>query len=304
MAGPLIECVPNFSEGRDRGIVEKIVSAISSAPGAVLLAWEHDEDHNRAVVTFAGPPDAVVEGAVRGVEQAVKLIDLRRHSGAHPRIGAADVAPFVPVRGVTLEECAAIARRAGGEIWRRLGVPVYFYEAAALHPGRRNLADVRRGGFEGLREAVRANPERRPDVGGPELHPTAGAVAVGARRFLIAYNINLASQDVRVARRIAGRIRESSGGFPHVKALGLELPSRKTVQVSMNLTNFEETPVERVFEAVEDEARRNGTAAASSEIIGLIPRRAFELAPEFYRRAANFTPQTILENRLAALESK
>lgn len=292
MAGPLIECVPNFSEGRDRAVVEKIASAVSSAAGVKLLAWEMDEDHNRAVVTFAGPPEAVAAGALKAAEAAVDLIDLRLHTGEHPRIGAVDVIPFVPVRDVTLADCAGLARSVGGEIWRRFGVPVYFYEAAALRPERRNLADVRR--------EVRRGPTHPPDVGGPEAHPTAGAAAVGARKFLIAYNINLASRDVRIARRIAGSIRQSSGGFAHVKALGLELRSRGLVQVSMNLVDFEQTPVERVFETVVSEAARHGVAVASSEIIGLIPQRAFDLAPGFYRRAANFAPELILENRLSS----
>ena len=310
MAGPVIECVPNFSEGRDPGKVQRIASAISSVPSVSLLAWERDADHNRAVITFAGPPEAVAEAALKGVEQAVKLIDLNLHAGEHPRIGAADVVPFVPVRDVTMEECAEIARSAGREIWNRVGVPVYFYEAAALRADRRNLADVRRGQFEGLRRGMESDPDRLPDVGGPSLHPTAGAVAVGARKFLIAYNINLASRDVRIARRIAGKIRQSSGGFAHVKAMGVELRSRGMVQVSMNLTEFEDTPVDCVFEAVEAEAGRCGVAVASSEIVGLIPQRAFNLAPEFYRRAGNFTDEVILENRLKsplsldALESR
>ncbi len=291
MAGRLIECVPNFSEGRDRAVVEKIASAAGAAAGVTLLAWEMDGDHNRSVVTFAGEPEAVAEGAFRAAEAAVGLIDLGLHAGEHPRIGAADVIPFVPVRGATLADCAAIAWSAGGEIWRRLGVPVYFYEAAALRSERRNLAWVRR--------EVRRGPAQPPDVGGPAPHPTAGAAAVGARKFLIAYNINLASRDVRIARRIAAMIRQSSGGFAHVKALGLELRSRGLVQVSMNLVDFEQTPVERVFETVESEAARHGVAVASSEIVGLIPQRAYDLAPGFYGRAANFAPGLILENRLA-----
>jgi glutamate formiminotransferase len=300
----LIECVPNFSEGRDAATVEAIAGAIRSVPGITLLDRQLDPDHNRSVITFAGPPEAAAEAAVRAVGQATALIDLNRHQGAHPRIGAADVVPFVPLRGVTLSDCAGLARSAGERIWKRLGVPVYFYGAAALRPDRRNLADVRRGQFEGLREEVQRNPDRRPDLGEARLHPTAGATAVGARRFLIAYNINLTTPDLALARQIARKIRDSSGGFPRVRAMGVLLGSRGLAQVSMNLTDFERIPVDCVFEVVENEARRAGAGVASSEIVGLIPRKAFDLAPEFYRRAANFRPEVILENRLAGLESK
>jgi glutamate formiminotransferase len=302
--GELVECVPNFSEGREDEKVEAIAGAIGSASGIVLLDRQLDADHNRSVITFVGPPESVAEAAVRGVGQAVALIDLNRHQGAHPRIGAADVVPFVPLRGVTLDDCVRLARTVGEQVWRRLGVPVYFYEAAAMRPDRRNLAEIRRGQFEGLREEVQSDPDRRPDVGEARLHPTAGATAVGARRFLIAYNINLSTPDVEIARQIAGKIRHSSGGFPHVKAMGLWLGSRGLSQVSMNLTDFERIPVDCVFEVVENEAARLGVKIASSEIVGLVPRKAFDMAPEFYRRAANFQPEVILENRLAALESE
>jgi glutamate formiminotransferase len=271
----------------------------------VLLLDQHvDPDHNRSVVTFAGPPDAVVEGAVRGVERAVSLIDLRRHDGVHPRIGAADVVPFVPLQGLTLKDCARLAVRAGDEIWRRCGVPVYLYEAAARRPDRVNLAALRRGRFEGLREKVLTDPGCRPDIGGPALHPSAGATAVGARNFLIAYNVNLAGAGVEIARQLAGRIRHSSGGFPGVKALGVEIVSRGLVQVTMNLTDFEHTPLDLLFETIESEAKRLGAGIASSEIVGLVPRRAFEMAPRFFERAENFRPGVILENRLAAIQSR
>ncbi len=299
MSRRLIECVPNFSEGRDAGVVRAIESAVASTAGVAVLGCESDPDHNRSVITFAGEPGAVVDAALAAAAEAVRRIDLNRHTGVHPRIGALDVLPFIPVRGSTLEDCAAAAWAAGERLWRELGVPVYFYEAAARRPGRRNLADVRRGQFERLRQDAAASPERWPDLGGPAPHPTAGATAVGARKFLIAYNINLATKDVRIARRIAAKIRESSGGFRHVKALGLELASKRLAQVSMNLVDYEDTPVECVFETVEAEAARSGVAVASSEIIGLIPRRAFDMAPEFYRRAANFREDLILEERLA-----
>ncbi len=304
MRGELVECVPNFSEGRDRRKVEAIAAAMGSATGVTLLDRELDADHNRSVITFAGPGEAVAEAAVRGVGQAVALIDLSRHQGVHPRIGAADVVPFIPLKGVTLEDCVRIARSVGEEIWRRFGVPVYFYEAAALRRDRRNLAELRRGQFEGLREEVLSNPDRRPDLGDARLHPTAGATAVGARGFLIAYNINLATADVEIAQQIARKIRHSSGGFPHVKAMGVLLGSRGLAQVSMNLTHFEQIPMDCVFEAVESEAARRGVKVASSEIVGLVPKKAFDMAPEFYRRAANFHRGIILENRLKALESK
>lgn len=303
MPRELIECVPNFSEGRDAGIVEAIAAAIRSAPGVIVLDRAMDSDHNRSVITFAGPPEAVAEAALRGVGQAVALIDLNRHRGVHPRIGAADVVPFVPWQGVTLADCARVAAQVGQEIWRQFEVPVYLYEAARRRPERADLAHVRRGQFEGLRDAVESDPGRRPDIGAARLHPTAGATAVGARKFLIAYNINLATPDVDVADGIARRIRQSSGGFPCVKAMGVPLASRGLAQVSMNLTDFERIPVDCVFEAVEAEAARCGVRIASSEVVGLIPARAFDMAPEFYRRAANFSSDLLLENRLAALES-
>jgi glutamate formiminotransferase len=288
----LVECVANFSEGRDASVVEAIAAAIGSSAGVQVLDRHVDADHNRSVITFAGPPGATVEGAVRGVECAASLIDLRRHEGVHPRIGAADVVPFVPLQGLTLEDCVCLAVRAGNEIWRRCGVPVYLYEAAARWPDRVNLAALRRGRFKDLQENV-------PDIGGPALHPSAGATAVGARNFLIAYNVNLAVAGVEIARQIAVRIRHSSGGFPGVKALGVDLASRGLVQVTMNLTDFEHTPLDLLFETIESEANRLGASIASSEIVGLVPRRAFEMAPRFFERAENFRPDVILEHRLA-----
>jgi glutamate formiminotransferase len=301
--GGLIECVPNFSEGRDASKVEAIAAAIRSVAGVALLDQNLDVDHNRSVITFAGDPEAVADAALGGVAEAVRLIDLTRHRGVHPRIGAADVVPFVPLRGVTLEDCVNIARRVGDQIWTRLGVPVYFYEAAAQRGDRRNLAELRKGQFEGLREEGLTSQARQPDLGGARPHPTAGVTAVGARKFLIAYNINLATREVEIARQVAGRIRHSSGGFRHVKAMGVLLESQGLAQVSMNLTDFEEIPVDSVFEAVEYEAERRGVKVASSEIVGLIPKQAFEMAPDFYRRAANFRADVILETRLAELKS-
>jgi glutamate formiminotransferase/formiminotetrahydrofolate cyclodeaminase len=296
----LVECVPNFSEGRDAARVEAIVAAMKDGTGVWILDREMDPDHNRSVVTLAGEPEAVAEAVLRGVGRAAELIDLREHQGAHPRLGATDVVPFVPVQGITLEECVALAHRVGREIWERYRIPVYFYEAAALRADRVNLEDVRRGQFEGLREEVLRNPERAPDVGGPALHPSAGATIVGARKFLIAYNINLGTSDLSVARNIARAVRFSSGGLRFVKAMGVELTTRGIVQVSMNLTDFEQTPIYRVFELVRREAERYGVAVVGSEIVGLVPGRALEMAADFYLRLEHFQPEQIFERRLAA----
>ena len=290
MAGPLIECVANFSEGRDAATVRAIEDAIASSAGVLLLRAERDADHNRSVITFAGPPDAVSEGALRGIAVAVERIDLRKHSGVHPRMGAADVVPFVPLEGATLADCAAIARRTGEEVWKRFQVPVYFYEAAAMSGERRHLENCRRGGFE--------SPKLTPDLGGPTLHPSAGACIIGARKLLIAFNINLQTDDVKVAREIARTIRASSGGMPFVKALGLPLAGRGLAQVSMNLTDFEQTPLHEVFDAVQHEAAARGVAVAGSEIIGLVPKKALEDAAAHYLKCENFESGLVLENRL------
>jgi len=297
VTGALIECVPNFSEGRDPEKVGAIVEAIRSA-GAAVLGQTSDPDHNRSVVTFAGHPDAVAEAAFRGVARAVDLIDLRTHHGVHPRLGAADVVPFVPVREASMQDCIRVAERIGERVWRELGVPVYLYEAAARRPDRVRLEDVRRGQFEGVREEVRTNPARVPDFGGAELHPTAGASIVGARNFLVAFNVNLATSDVSIARQIARSVRASSGGLPHVKAMGVLLASRGLAQVSMNLTDFETTPLHRVYTAVAQEAARLGVGIAGSEIIGLVPRRALEQVAEAFLRLENFRTGMVLENRL------
>jgi len=295
----IVECVPNFSEGRDASKVDAIVEAIRSVRGIAILDRELDADHNRSVVTFAGPATAVVEAAFRGVERAIGLIDLRHHTGVHPRIGACDVVPFVPVEGVTLDDCVRLANELGARLWERLHVPVYLYEAAARRPDRLNLENIRRGQFEGLREEVHTNPDRRPDFGDAELHPSAGATVVGARKFLIAYNINLNTTDVAIAKRIAKAIRFSSGGFRYVKSMGVPLASRNLAQVSMNLTDFEQTPIYRVFEAVRAEAARYGASIVGSEIVGLIPKRALEMTAEWYLQVENFHSSLVLENRLA-----
>jgi len=296
----LVECVPNFSEGRDASKVDAIVAAMREVPGVFLLDRESDADHNRSVVTLAGEPEAVGEAALRGVGKAAELIDLTRHSGAHPRLGATDVVPFVPVEGVTLEDCVALAKKVGREIWERYRIPVYFYEAAAQRPERANLENIRKGQFEGVREEVLRNPDRSPDVGDPRLHPTAGATVVGARKFLIAYNINLNTPDIAIAKRIAKDIRFSNGGLRYVKAMGVDLKARNLAQVSINLTDFEQTPIHRVFEMVKREAERYGVAIVGSEIVGLVPKRAIELTVDFYLQLENFSPAQVLENRMEA----
>jgi len=298
MNGQVVECVPNFSEGTDARRVEAIVAAMR-VEGVHLLDWSMDADHNRSVVTLAGEPAAIVEAAIRGVGKAVELIDLTRQQGAHPRIGAADVIPFVPVSGVKLEHCALLARQAGLEIWRRFGVPVFFYEAAAARPDRANLEDVRRGQFEGLKEAVRKESARRPDLGGPGLHPTAGACAVGARKFLVAYNLYFDSADVAMARAIARDIRAASGGLKGVKALGALVQGR--AQLSMNITDFEATPISQVHQAVTALALRHKTEITDAEIVGLIPEAACERQSAWIRQLTGFDPQTkILEHRLGS----
>jgi glutamate formiminotransferase len=295
----LIECVPNFSEGRDRERIEALVAAMSGIKGAWVLDLHSDPDHNRSVVTLAGEPEPVTQAALRGVAKAAELIDLRRHTGEHPRIGAIDVLPFVPLEGISMESCVALARHAGEEIWARHQIPVYFYEEAAMRPERKRLESVRSGEFEYLRDAVLRNADRTPDIGGPALHPSAGAVAVGARKFLIAYNINLDTPDVSVARKIARVIRASSGGLPHVKAIGVALKERKLVQVSMNLADFEQTSIRRVFDAVRLEAGRHGCSIHSSEIVGLVPRKALDLDHAADLRLEDFSPaKKILETRL------
>jgi glutamate formiminotransferase len=294
----LVESVPNFSEGRVIAKVDAIVNAICSVPGVYLLKRESDADHNRSVVTLAGEPEAVREAVVLGVGKAAEMIDLTRQTGAHPRIGATDVVPFVPIDGVTIEDCVKLAHEAGEQIWKRYHIPVYLYEAAAQWPERTNLENIRRGQFEGLREEVQRNPQRAPDYGEPRLHPTAGATVVGARKFLIAYNINLATTDVEVAKRIAKTIRFSSGGMPCVKAMGVDLRARNLAQVSMNLTDFETTPVHTVFERVKSEAERAGVGIVGSEIVGLIPRRAIEMTAEHFLKVENFSSAQVFENRL------
>jgi glutamate formiminotransferase len=290
MPRQLVECVPNFSEGRDAAKMDAIVQAILTVPDVVLLDRESDADHNRCVLTFVGPPAAVADAALRGVEKAVELIDLTKHRGAHPRIGAADVVPFIPIEGVTLEECVRLAERVAAEIWSKLRVPVYLYESAAKRPDRVNLALVKEMGVVA---------ERAPDVGDAVCHPTAGATVVGARKFLIAYNVNLGTPDVAIAKKIAKTIRFSTGGFRFVKSMGVMLGTRNLAQVSINLTDFEQTPMHLVFETVRREAERWGVPVVGSEIVGLIPKKSIEMSADYFLRFENFRPELVLENRVA-----
>jgi glutamate formiminotransferase/formiminotetrahydrofolate cyclodeaminase len=294
----LIECVPNFSEGRDKAKVDAIIEAMK-VDGVYLLDREMDSDHNRCVITIVGDRDAIAEAAIRGVGKAAELIDLTKHQGAHPRMGASDVIPFIPIEGVSLEDCVQIARHVGQEIWKRYQIPIYFYEAAALSPERTNLENIRRGQFEGIRDEIATNPARKPDVGEARVHPTAGATVVGARKFLIAYNVFLNTTDVDIAKKIAKAVRFSNGGMRFVKGAGF--PVRGLAQVSMNLTDFEQTPIARVFEFVKREAARYGVMPVSSEIVGLIPKKALEDAAEWFLQVENFDSSLILENRLSAV---
>jgi glutamate formiminotransferase / formiminotetrahydrofolate cyclodeaminase len=279
--------------------MDAIVQAILGVSEVVLLDRESDSDHNRCVLTFVGPPAAVLEAAFRGVEKAVELIDLTKHQGAHPRVGAADVIPFIPIEGVTLEECVRLAERLAGEIWSKLSVPVYLYESAARRPERVNLENIRRGQFEALVQEMGKVAERAPDVGEAVCHPTAGATVVGARKFLIAYNVNLGTPDVTIAKKIAKTIRFSNGGFRYVKSMGVMLGTRNLAQVSINLTDFEQTPMHLVFETVRREAERWGVPVVGSEIVGLIPKKAIEMSAEYFLRYENFRPELVLENRVA-----
>ena len=294
----IVECVPNFSEGRRREVIDQIAEAIATVPHVHVLDVQSDADHNRTVVTFAGEPEAVEEAAFRGIEKAAELIDMNLHQGEHPRMGAADVAPFVPIKGVTMEDCVAIARRVGERVGRELDIPVYLYERAATRPERRNLADVRRGEYEGIKAEIATKPEREPDFG-PKHVGKAGATAIGARAPLIAYNVYLNTDDVEVAKAVARAVRHSSGGLRYVKALGLLVKGQ--AQVSMNLTDYRQTPVHRVVEMIHREAARYGVSVVESELIGLIPNEALAAAAEFYLQMGDFSSHQILENRLADL---
>ncbi|MDQ3665772.1 MAG: glutamate formimidoyltransferase [Acidobacteriota bacterium] len=298
----LVECVPNFSEGRKIEIVARLADAIARVETTCVLDTHIDPDHNRSVITFVTAPEMVVEAAVRVVALAAELIDMRQHTGQHPRLGATDVLPFVPVRGVTLDDCVKLAHQAGERIARELCIPVFFYERAALKRDRVNLEDVRRGALELLREQIAHEPTRAPDVGPLSVHETAGAIAVGARPFLIAFNVNLRTSDLAVARQIARSVRARHGGLPFLKALGFELSTRGLVQVSMNLVNYGETGMHQAYDAVRREAGKLGVEIVSTEIVGLVPENALDRDAEYYQKLENFTTDKILESRIRACE--
>ena len=293
----LVECVPNFSEGRRPESVQSIADAISSVETACVLDTHIDPDHNRSVITFVATPERVVEAAVNAVRRASELIDMRTHQGEHPRLGATDVLPFIPVRGVTMDDCVRIAHEAGAVIAKDLSIPVYFYERAARRPERVNLEDVRRGALELLREQI-TNPERAPDEGQPRVHESAGAIAVGARPFLIAFNVILRSTDIAIARQIARAIRARNGGLPFVKALGFRLHSRELVQVSMNLINYEVTGMTAAYEVVQRQADFLGVEIDSAEIVGLVPRNALDRNAAYFTKLENFSDAKILEHQI------
>ena len=292
-----VQCVPNFSEGRRRDVVESIADEMRVA-GAKVVDVEMDPDHNRSVITLVGEPEAVAEAMFKGARKAVALIDMESHRGEHPRIGAVDVVPFVPLRNVTMAECVELARRFGRRLAEELGVPVYLYEEAATRPQYRNLADVRKGEYEGLKADILTNPDRRPDFGPSKLHGSAGATAVGARMPLVAYNVNLDTSDLRIAKRIAKRVRERDGGLPFVKALGFEIRERGFVQVSMNLTNHHVTPVWKAYEEVEREARALGVKVLGSEVVGTIPMEALVACASRHLGLEKFDSRQVLESRL------
>jgi glutamate formiminotransferase len=296
---PLVECVPNFSEGRKPETVQSISETIAVVETACVLDTHIDPDHNRSVITFVASPEHVVEAAVQAVRRAAELIDMRMHHGEHPRLGATDVLPFIPISGVTMDDCVRLAHEAGKRIATELSIPVYFYERAARRPDRVNLEDVRRGMLELLREQITTNPDRVPDEGAAVVHNTAGAIAVGARPFLIAFNVVLRSDDITLARQIAKAIRASSGGLPSVKALGFRLATRSCVQVSMNLVNYEVTGMETAYEAVRREAEQLGVEIDSAEIVGLVPRAALNREAAYFSKLQDFSEAKILENQIA-----
>lgn len=303
MASSWIECVPNFSEGRRQEVMEEILQPFRATPGCFLLDQRPDKDHNRLVVSLIGEPQALCRALLQAAKAAVERIDLNQHTGAHPRMGAVDVIPFVPLPGTSMESCIELARDFGRMLHQETGVPVYFYEEAALKPERKRLEMVRKGQFEGLREEI-SLPERHPDVGPARIHPTAGATAVGARKFLIALNVNLRSRDLRIAQNIAKAVRASSGGLGHVKAMGVDLAEQEMVQVSMNLVDFEKNPIYRVVEMVRTEARRWGVEVAGCEIQGLVPAAALLESAAFYLQLHDLEPSKVIEMALLELLGK
>ena len=293
----IIECVPNFSEGKDQEKIAQLVKEVVSTEGVKLLDYSSDKDHNRTVITFCGDAKGVKEAAFKLIKRASEIIDMRYHKGEHPRIGATDVVPFIPVKNVTMEECVQIAREVGERVGKELNIPVYLYEEAATTPERKNLENIRRGEYENFFEKIK-QPEWKPDFGPQEMNPKSGATAIGARNFLIAYNVNLATDNIEIANKIAKAIRFSSGGYRYVKAIGVNLKERGIVQVSMNLTDFNKTPIYRVFETIKAEASRYGVNVIGSEIIGLVPAKALFDVADYYLRIENFSENMVLENRI------
>lgn len=294
----LVECVPNFSEGRNPQVIAAIVGEIESVEGIQMLDQEMDKDHNRAVITFVGEPEPVLEAAFKAMAKATELIDMEKHHGEHPRMGATDVVPFIPISGITMEECVELAKRLGERVGRELQIPIYLYESAATRPERENLADIRRGEYEGIKATIETDPDRKPDFGPQKMHPSAGATAVGARPYLIAFNVYLGTTNLKIAKDIAKAIRFGDGGLRYVKALGFEIKERQQVQVSMNLVNFQKTPIFRAYEMIKSEARRYGVPLVSSEIVGLTPLQALVDTSEFFLGLENFKTEQILEYKL------
>lgn len=298
MAMQLIECVPNFSEGRRQEVIDEIVNCFKDKRGVYLLDSRADEDHNRLVISLVGAPEPVQNALLEAAKVAVKRIDMNAHQGGHPRIGAVDVVPFTPVMGITMEECVALAHSFGERYFKETGIPVYFYEDAAKIPERKRLEVIRKGQYEVLKDEARTNPARKPDVGEAALHATAGATVIGARKFLVAFNVNLNTANVDIAKKIAGAIRSSSGGFAHVKGIGLALEERGITQVSMNLVDYEKNSLYRVLETVRMEARRWGVEVVETEVYGMIPVAAILESAAYYLQIADFEPSQVLELRL------
>ncbi|MEO8286589.1 MAG: glutamate formimidoyltransferase [Chloroflexota bacterium] len=293
----LLQCIPNFSEGRRQNVIEQIAGTVRAVKGVRLLDVAPNPDHNRTVLTFVGPPEAVAEAAFAATAEAVKLIDMEQQKGEHPRMGAMDVVPFVPISGMTMDDAVSIAKLVGERIASELSLPVYLYSAAATTPARKRLPDVRQGQYEGLKETI-SRPERKPDYGEAKMHPSAGAVAVGARPPLIAFNVNLGTTNLQIAKNIAKGLRESSGGLVNVQALGVDLAEQGMVQVSMNLLDYTRTPIHRAYELVKVEAERHGVPVVGSEVVGLLPLDALIGAADFYLRLTDFKRGQVLEARL------
>lgn len=304
MAVQLIECVPNFSEGRRQDVIDEIVNCFKGKRGVYLLDHRADEDHNRLVISLVGAPAPIQEALLEAAKVALKHIDMNAHQGGHPRIGAVDVVPFTPIKGITMEKCIELAHSFGERYYKETGIPVYFYEDAALRPERKRLEVIRKGQYEVLKDEAKTNPDRRPDIGEACLHPTAGATVIGARKFLVAFNVNLDTPDVNIAKKIAAAVRASSGGFCHVKGIGLALEERGITQVSMNLVDYEKNSLYRVLETIRMEAKRWGVGVVETEVYGMIPVNAILESAAYYLQIAGFDPEQVLELRLLELMGK